>query len=421
MTSSNGVAVIGAGVVGACTALMLQRYGHAVTIIDPKPPGEGASFGNAGCLNGSSIVPMSMPGLWKDVPGWLLDPLGPLSVRWSYLPRIIPWLTRFVQSGRPDKVAAQASALRGLLGPTLELMTSLAKEAGAEDLIRHQGHLYVYRSEAGFCKDQGGWALRQQNGIKLQILTQPALREFDPALASHYFRGVFIEENGHTVNPSKLVKRLVEQAVRNGAVLIPAIAQAIILDGNKVRGVRTSNGEISADYVVVATGAHSKLLASQMGDHVMLDTERGYHLMIRDPEVKPRVPTTEAESKFIANAMEDGLRLAGTVELGGLNLPPDWRRTRSLLKNARQMLPGLSAEYPEDRITQWMGFRPSMPDSLPVIGPSTRSPNVLYGFGHGHVGMTGAPMTAKILAASISGQNLGIDISAFSPSRFMRS
>jgi D-amino-acid dehydrogenase len=299
-------------------------------------------------------------------------------------------------------------------------MTSLAKEAGAEDLIRHQGHLYVYRSDKGFRKDRGGWALRQQNGIKLQILEQPALREFDPALAPHYSRGVFVEENGHTVNPSKLVKRLVEQAVRNGAVLIPAVAQSIILDGNTVRGVRTSSGDISADYVVVATGAHSKSLASQMGDQVMLDTERGYHLMIRDPEVKPAVPTTEAESKFIANAMEDGLRLAGTVELGGLDLPPDWRRAQSLLQNARQMLPGLAAEYPEDRITQWMGFRPSMPDSLPVIGPSKLSPNVLYGFGHGHVGMTGAPMTAKILAASISGQNLGIDISAFSPSRFMR-
>jgi len=142
--------------------------------------------------------------------------------------------------------------------------------------------------------------------------------------------------------------------------------------------------------------------------------------MIRDPEVKPAIPTTEAEGKFIVNAMEEGLRLAGTVELGGLDLPPDWRRARILLESARQMLPGLAADYSEERLTQWMGFRPSMPDSLPVIGPSTRSPQVLYGFGHGHVGMTAAPMTAKILAASISGQNLGVDISAFSPSRFMR-
>ncbi len=416
---SRQVAIIGAGIVGACTALMLQRYGHGVVIIDPKPPGEGASFGNAGCLNASSIVPMSMPGLWKDVPRWLLDPLGPLSVRWSYLPKLAPWLVRFMQSGRPENVVAQASALRVLLQPTLELMTSLAREAGADDLVRHAGHLYVYRSEKGFRKDRGGWTLRQENGVKLQVLDRAALREFDPALAPHFTRGVFVEENGHTVNPSKLVKRLVEQAMRNGASLRPAIAHSILLDGHEVRGVQTSAGEIAADCVVVAAGAHSKPLADQMGDRIMLDTERGYHLMIRDPEVKPTVPTTDAEGKFIANAMEDGLRLAGTVELGGLKLPPDWRRARMLLKSARKMLPGLSAEYPEERLTLWMGFRPSMPDSLPVIGPSTRSASVLYAFGHGHVGMTGAPMTAKILAASISGQNLGVDISAFSPTRFM--
>lgn len=420
LMNSNRVIVIGAGVVGACTALMLQRYGHTVTIMDPKPPGEGASFGNAGCFNASSIVPMSMPGLWKDVPRWLLDPLGPLSVRWSYVPTIIPWLRRFMQSGRPEKVIAQAAALRGLLQPTVELMTSLAKEAGALDLIRHQGHLYVYRSERGFRKDHGGWTLRRENGVKLKILNQTALREFDPALAPRYFRGVFLEENGHTINPSKLVKRLVEQAVRNGGSFMSATAEAIMLDGHNVRAVKTSVGEVVADCVVIAAGAHSKPLADQMGDRVMLDTERGYHLMIRNPEVKPAVPTTEAESKFVVNAMEEGLRLAGTVELGGLDLPPDWRRARVLLKSARQMLPGLADDYPEERLTQWMGFRPSMPDSLPVIGPSARSPKVLYGFGHGHVGMTAAPMTAKILAASISGQNLGVDISAFSPRRFMR-
>ncbi|MGE3988112.1 NAD(P)/FAD-dependent oxidoreductase [Pseudorhodoplanes sp.] len=416
--NSRHVAIVGAGVVGACTALMLQRYGHAVTIIDPNPPGEGASYGNAGCFNGSSIVPMAMPGIWKDVPRWLVDPMGPLSVRWSYLPKIAPWLVRFLQSGTPKKVAAQAAALRGLLEPTVELMTSLAKEAGADDLVRHEGHVYVYRSEEGFRKDQGGWALRQANGVKLQMLDQAALRDFDPALSPNFVRGVFIEENGHTTNPSKLVKRLVEQAVRNGGSFLQASATCIVLDGDNVRAVQTSSGEVAADCVVIAAGAHSKMLAEQMGDRVMLDTERGYHLMIRDPEVKPRVPTTEAEGKFVVNAMEEGLRFAGTVELGGLDLPPDWRRARMLLDQARLMLPGLSATYPEERLTQWMGFRPSLPDSLPVIGRSSRSPGVLYGFGHGHVGMTGAPMTAKLLASSISGENLAVDISAFSPQRF---
>lgn len=414
------VAVIGAGIVGACTTLMLQRRGHTVVLIDPKPPGEGASYGNAGCFNGSSIVPMSMPGVLKQVPGWIFDPMGPLSIRWTYLPSIAPWLVRFVQSGTPEKVAAQARALRALLRPSVEMMTSLAREAGADHLIRHQGHIYVYRSEEVFRKDQTGWSLRRENGVRLEMLDGFALHDFDPALSPQYVRGVFIPENGHTTNPSKLVKCFVEHALKNGASLVAGSATSITMDGRAVRAVQTSAGEISADCVVIAAGAHSKPLAEQLGDRVPLETERGYHLMIADPEVRPRVPITEAEAKFVVSAMEGGLRLAGTVELGGLQLPPDWRRARILLKHARRLLPGLSHSYPEERLSQWMGFRPSLPDSLPVIGCSSATPDVLYGFGHGHVGMTGAPATAAVLAELISGETPSIELFPFSPRRFSR-
>jgi len=417
--TSRKVAVIGAGIVGACTALMLQRRGHAVTIIDPKPPGEGASFGNAGCFNGSSIVPMAMPGVLKKVPGYLFDPMSPLSIRWSYLPKIAPWLMRFVQSGTPEKVAAQARALRTLLGPTVATMTDLAREAGAGHLVRHDGHIYVYRSEQGFQKDQAGWALRRDNGVKLEILDSAALHDFDPALSTSFVRGVVIPENGHTTNPSKLVKSFVEHALRNGASLVTASATGIAREGATVRAVHTDGVDVQADCVVIAAGAHSKPFADRLGDRVLLDTERGYHLMIADPEVKPKVPTTDAEGKFVVSMMEGGLRLAGTVELGGLDLPPDWRRARILLDQARRLLPRLSSAYDEKRLSQWMGFRPSLPDSLPVIGRSAATPNVLYGFGHGHVGMTGAPMTAKILAELISGELPTLDLKPFSPQRFM--
>lgn len=416
---SKKIVVVGAGVVGACAALMLQRRGHDVTIIDPKPPGEGASYGNAGCFNGSSIVPMSMPGILKEVPHWLFDPTGPLSIRWSYLPQIAPWLIRFVRSGTPTQVAMQAKALRELLRPSLGVMMSLAREAGVGDLVRHEGHLYVYRTEKGFRKDQGGWLLRRENGVQLQVLDRPSLQDFDPELSPHFVKGIFIEENGHTINPSKLVKRLAEQAIRNGATLVNAPAIGIATDERRVRAVHTSSGDIAAECVVIAAGAHSKALAAQMGDRILLDTERGYHLMIANYNVRPKVPTTDAEGKFIVNAMEEGLRIAGTVELGGLHLPPDWRRARILIDHARQLLPRLSNTYNEQRVSQWMGFRPSLPDSLPVIGRSFRSPDVLYGFGHGHVGMTGAPMTATVLAQLISDEPPSIEISAFCPQRFM--
>jgi D-amino-acid dehydrogenase len=413
------VVVVGAGVVGACAALMLQRRGHAVTIIDPKPAGEGASYGNAGCLNASSIVPMSMPGMLKDVPRWLLEPEGPLSIRWRYLPSVAPWLVRFLRSGAPEKVAAQAKALRSLLGPTVELMKSLAREAGAEDLIRHDGHLYAYRTEEGFQKDQRGWTLRRENGVSFHVLDRESLRNFDPSLSAEFVRGVFIEENGHTTNPSKLVKCLVGAALRNGAVIVRASATEVTTIGGAATGVRTSEGElVKGDCVLIAAGVHSKRLADETGDRVPLDTERGYHLMLAGANARPRVPTTDAEGKYVATPMEDGLRLAGTVELGGLELPPDWRRARLLLQQAQRLLPGLADGHSEHRLTHWMGFRPSMPDSLPVIGRSANSPNVFYAFGHGHVGMAGAPMTAKVVAELVSGEPPSIDVSAFSPRRF---
>jgi glycine/D-amino acid oxidase-like deaminating enzyme len=362
---------------------------------------------------------MSMPGMLKDVPRWLLAAEGPLSIRWRYLPSIAPWLVQFLRSGSPEKVAAQAKALRTLLGPTVELMQSLAREAGAEDLIQHDGHLYAYRTEKGFLKDQRGWTLRRENGVSFHVLDQRSLRDFDPSLSTEFVRGVFIAENGHTINPPKLVKRLVEAALRNGAVIVRSSATQVATIGSAACGVRTAAGElVEGECVVIAAGAHSRPLADDMGDRVPLDTERGYHLMLAGSNARPRVPTTDAEGKYVATPMEDGLRLAGTVELGGLDLPPDWRRVRILLQQARKLLPGLKDGHSEDRMTHWMGFRPSLPDSLPVIGKSAKSPNVFYAFGHGHVGMTGAPMTAKVVAELVSGEPPSIDVSPFSPLRF---
>src|SRR5690348_10570743 len=412
------VGVIGAGIVGVCAASWLQRDGHSVFLIDPGNPGEGASFGNAGCFNGSSVTPVAMPGVVRNVPRWLMDPLGPLSLRWSYLPTILPYLARMVRAATAEKVAAQARALRPLIEPTVPLIRDLARAAAAEELIHQRGHLYVYRSAEALAKDGLAWALRRENGVEVDEFDADELRQLEPVLSREYVRGLLVRENGHTSNPHRLVTRLVEQFRREGGEIVRAHALGFRLDGKLLTAIRTDAGELPADAAIVCAGAWSKKLAAALGDKVPLETERGYHLMIRDPEVMPRIPTADADGKFVATPMELGLRLAGTVELAGLKAPPDWRRSQILLTQARRMLPGLAAEHGEDRLTMWMGHRPSLPDSLPVIGPSRASPDVIYAFGHGHIGMTSAPMTGRIVADLVTGRPASIDITPFAADRF---
>jgi D-amino-acid dehydrogenase len=412
------IGVIGAGMVGIAAASYLQRDGHDVFVLDAGNPGEGASFGNAGCLNGSSVVPMSMPGSYRNVPRWLLDPLGPLSIRWRYLPALAPWLVRFLRNGTPECVAAEARALRALLKPTLACLAPLVRDAGAESLIHNVGHLFVYRSEESFAKDAAAWALRRDNGITWEEFDGDGLRQLEPALSRDYVRGVLVGENGHIGNPHRLVLSLVETLLRNGGALHRARVSGFVLEGMRLKAIRTEQGDFPADRAVLAAGAFSAPLAAGLGDRVPLETERGYHLMIRDPEVAPRIPTMDGDGKFVATPMETGLRLAGTVELAGLAAPPDWRRARNLLVQGRRMLPGLAPDVAEDRVSVWMGHRPSTPDGLPVIGPSRRSPDVLYAFGHGHVGMAGSPMTGKLIADLVAGRPPSIDVAPFSAARF---
>src|SRR3954468_24594475 len=293
------IGVIGAGMVGLCAALWLQRDGHRVFLVEPGTPGEGASFGNAGCFNGSSVTPAGMPGVVKQVPRWLMDPLGPLALRWSYLPQILPYLVRFVRSATPEKVRAQARAMRPLVGPTVPLVRELAKMADADTLVHQRGHLYVYRSAEALAKDGFAWALRRDNGVEVDEFDADELRQLEPALSREYVRGLLVRENGHTINPFGLVTRLVDQFRREGGEIVRARASGFRLDGGRLTASATEAGALPADAAIVCAGAHSKPLAATLGDRIPLETERGYHLMIRDPEVMPRIPIADADGKFV--------------------------------------------------------------------------------------------------------------------------
>ena len=245
------------------------------------------------------------------------------------------------------------------------------------------------------------------------------MRQLEPTLSRDYQRGILVRENGHTSNPLALVQRLARPfPALAAASSMQARALGFRLDGGRLVAIRTDQGELAADAAIICAGAWSKPLAAALGDRIPLETERGYHLMIRDPEVMPRIPTADADGKFVATPMDTGLRFAGTVELAGLAAPPDWRRARILLEQGRKMLPGLAADHAEERISVWMGHRPSLPDSLPALGPSAATPDVIYAFGHGHVGMTSAPMTGKIVADLVAGRPPAIDIAPFAASRF---
>ena len=417
-TGSKTVAMVGAGMVGICIAAHLQRDGHKVLILDPNAPGQGASFGNAGCFNPSSIVPIAGPDTLRQVPGYLMDPLGPLAIRWSYLPRIAPWLIRYALAGTPARIEEQARALKSLIGPSLETLMTMVRHAGAEGLVRRNGILIVYRSEESWRSDERAWDLRRRNGIAWEVLSADELRQFDPSLSRDLIRGKLVPGNGHTIDPERLVVALARQVEADGGQIVRRPAIGFRFDRDRLKAVETPEGDVLADAAVIAAGAHSKPLAALMGDSIPLETERGYHLLIRDPEAMPRVPTTDADYKFVATPMADGLRLAGTVELAGLKAPPNWERSRILLKRAARLCPKLSAAYPEHRMSMWMGHRPSLPDSLPILGPSRRSADVLYAFGHGHVGMTAAPYTGKVVADLIAGRPPPIDLSPFRADRF---
>lgn len=412
------IVIVGAGIVGLCSAAYLQQDGRKVMLIDAAGPGEGASFGNAGCLNASSVVPMSMPGTIKQVPGWLMDPLGPLAIRWSYLPSVLPWLLRFWRAGSIENVQRQAKALRPLLVDSIANYLPLAKEAGIDHLIHRIGHLFAYSSEEGYRKDETAMALRSAHGSAVTALSADELHELEPDLGPQFVKARIIRENGHCSNPHALAQGLARMIEQRGGMILRERVTNFESIGRDVTAVITERGRHPASQVVLAAGAWSKEMAKQLGDRVPLDTERGYHIMIRDAESGPRIPTMWAEGKTIATAMDGGLRFAGTVEFAGLDAAPNWERATMQMRLGQKMYPQLASNYPEERLTRWMGFRPSMPDSIPVIGQASGFRNALHAFGHGHVGLCAASTTGRVVADLVAGRAPSIPIDAFSPKRF---
>lgn len=415
------VVVIGAGIIGAATAIELLRDGHRVTLVEPGDPGgeQAASYGNGCWLSTASVVPMSAPGIWRKVPGWLADPLGPLTIRWRYLPRLLPWLARFLRAGATEeRVMATGRALAPLIADCPERHRRLADEAGVGDLIQRQGLLYVFPSRADFVGDGLPWRVRRANGVAWTELDADALRQFEPVLDRRYTFGVFVESGGHCLDPGAYVAALVAHAQALGAGLRRTRATGFRIEAGRLRAVQTEAGEIAADRAVIAAGARSRALAAAVGDAVPLESERGYHVVIEAPEAAPRHPVMPSDGKMSITHMAQGLRLAGQVELAGLDAAPNWRRAAILRDFALRLFPGLPRALPEQRVKVWMGHRPSIADGLPCIGPASGCTDVVHAFGHGHIGLAAGAMTGRLAADLVGGKPPVIDPAPYAPGRF---
>lgn len=410
------IVVIGAGAVGAAIALALQRDGLRVTLVEREGPAAGASYGNASVIATESVLPVSSPGLAWKVPGMLLDPLGALRIRWRYLPRLAPWLLRFLAAGRPGAYEAAAAALATLQEDALEAWRRLLREAAAEELLVRRGWLAVYTDPVRLARAEAEVALQQRLGVPAERLDTPAIRQMEPALTAGLAGGWYFPEVAHLLDPARVVERLVARFREGGGELVIAAARGFRrgADG-RVEALLTDGGELPCDGAVVAAGAWSRPLAAALGARLPLETERGYHLTLPAPGLALGRPIYSNEFAMAITPLEEGrLRLAGTVELGGLEAPPDWRRAEVLARRAGRLFPDLQAGGAE----RWMGFRPSMPDSLPVLGPVPGLDNAWLAFGHGHVGVTLAARSAELIADLVAGRRPRVDPFPFRADRF---
>ena len=408
------IAIIGAGIVGVSTAIWLQRDGHKVVLIDREGPAAGTSYGNGGVLASCGVVPVNSTGLLKNAPGMLMRRSSPLFVRWSYLPKLLPWLLRYLGRANKRDTKITAKALTAILYDSLEQHQALAKGTGAEKWLKPSDYMFVYKDRAGFEKDAPTLSLRREMGFDCEELDDEALLAYDPIFQGTQKFAARFANHGTITDPGKYVTKLADHMQSEGGDLVIADATDIEIIRGNVKGVQTTNGLVQCDEVVIAAGIWSKDLAEKLGLKIPMETERGYHIDLINPSIMPRSPMMLTSGKFVVTPMEGRIRCAGVVEFGGLDLPKSSAPLELLKNQIHAAIPGL--EY--DNVEEWMGHRPAPSDSIPFIGPIDKSPGVYAAFGHHHIGLTGGPKTGRLIADMISGRKSNIDLAPYEVSRF---
>lgn len=413
-SSDADAVVVGAGIVGICAAALLAEAGLKVNVFDRSGVCEETSAGNAAAFAFSDVLPLAHKGMMRKLPEWLLDPLGPLAIPPSYLPRLLPWLVRFWRAGAADRYEASLAAQAGLMRLSESEWAGLMQRAGARDLLREDGSLELYESQHAFEASLPDWEARRRFGIEHRHLHRDELLDLQPGLSPAIVRGTFVPGWKTVADPQLLGKTIWRHAESHGARFVKGDV-ALAMPARKGIVIQTRDGRThTAGKLVVAAGAWSRGLARQCGDRIPLETERGYNTTLPKSAFDVKRMLVFPDHGFVVTPLVDALRIGGAVELGGLARPPDFRRARAMLEKARRFLPGLDPTGGRE----WMGFRPSLPDSLPVIGHARGLRDVVYGFGHGHLGLTQAAATGRLIRDLVLGQSLPIDAAPFSPQRF---
>ncbi len=404
-SATTDIAIIGAGVIGLTIAKALTDDGHDVTLIDPNPPGSGASYGNAGTIADYAVMPVGTPDVLRALPSLLFNRNSPLSIRHAALPSLAPWLLRFAHQSLPAAALRNAQVLGGLLADATPLWRDLVADLGMQNLTRHTGCLYLYDTPSAYRAAHADMTTRRRMGVTVDLLSPEELHQLEPSLPPMHGAALF--PNAMTLtDPGKVMAALTAH------LTVQHIQSRVTALDRTPQGIHLTGPNITAHRVIIAAGAHSKTLARMAGDRIPMDTERGYHA---EWDIEPTLnrPACPTSLGFYLCPLQGRLRAAGTVELGGLTAPPSPHRIAKLIEGARTIFPHLG-----EPTRTWMGFRPSLPDSLPVIGPSSGGPDIIHAFGHGHIGLTLAPLTARIVAALIAGKTPPVDLHPLRPTRF---
>ena len=405
------IGIIGAGIQGVCCALFLQKKGFEVFLFDRDEPGNAASYGNAGHFSPYASVPLNRPDVLTDVPAMLLSSRGPLALKWNYVPKMVPWFLKFIKNCSKEKMMHTAKYMHQLLDLALPAYDELFQEIDLENLVENKGIMYIWEKQ-NIKSRELEIKIRNELGVKQKLLNPKEIHDLEPNIKPFYHGGVFYDYARHATNPKKILIKLFENFIKKGGTFLKHNVQNLNFEIDKPI-IKINEKKIIFDKIVIACGAFSKKLTETLDEKIPLDTERGYHIHFKNYSHLLSRPVVWANRGFGITPMDQGLRVVGTVEFGGLKNAITKSRIDNLIMNAKDMLDGLPEHQDE-----WLGFRPTLPDFLPVIGPSKNYQNIFYSFGHHHLGWTLGAISGKIISKMVSGEKTNLELEPYNSIRF---